>query len=224
MTHDTFTSPNPAHFCNKHSVIFRDFNSLDESDKSSGCKLILRFRSPVTLYEKFVSKVVGSPVHVDMVFHQPGTDGMRFSYSAFLGEKFSITLMPDEITCSELYENIVVAISDREHARCVSYVNKLIDKASYNYNDAMMWMPMFQGHPTFASVMCDDIDSDDPSEIKKIYCSQAVILVLRECLSAGNPFELMVEGANSRMVSPSALHQMVCTCKMKKYNSVANIS
>jgi hypothetical protein len=224
MPSDKITFPNPDHFYNKNSVISRNFKFLSDTDKNSGCKLIMRFRSPNTTYERFVSTVVGSPVHVDMVFHQPGTDGIKFSYSAFLGEKFSITLMPDEITCSELYENIVVAISDREHARCVSYVNKLIDKASYNYNDAMMWMPMFQAHPNFANVMCDDIDSSDPSEIKKIYCSQAVVLVLRECLSAGNPFETVVEGVNSRMVSPGTLHKMVCSCEMQRVGDVVNIS
>jgi hypothetical protein len=171
--------------------------------------MVLRFLSPVSRYEKMVSMVVGSPIHVDMIFHQPRTSGMRFSYSAFMGEKFSLSMVQDSVACSNLYHNVVIDLSDDEHTRCISYVNKLLDKTSYNYNDAMILMPILQHHPNFTHVMLDDVDGKDPGSIPKIYCSQAVVLVLRECLSSGNPLEDILQRINSRIVSPSALLELV---------------
>jgi hypothetical protein len=204
-----FNSENSNHFCNNHLSIKRSFDCMDATDNVSGCKFIIRFLKESSSYERIVSKIVGSPVHVDMIFHQPGTDNARFSYSAFMGEKFSMTLMSEEVSCSELYENIVFDISDKEHTNCISYVNKLLDKTSYNYDDAMMMMPMFQNHPGFTSVMFPDIDSSNPVRIKRIFCSQAVVIVMRECLGEGYPHENRIGKLNSRLVSPNMLRGVI---------------
>ena len=43
----------------------------------SDYQVVVRLRSPSSTWEHFCSKVVGSPVHVDTVLAQRGTDGSK---------------------------------------------------------------------------------------------------------------------------------------------------
>lgn len=55
---------------------------------------------------RMVSKIVDTPVHMDVVMHMDGTASKRFSYTAYMNEKFSINLMTDGMINDNNYMNL----------------------------------------------------------------------------------------------------------------------
>ena len=62
---------------------------------------------------------------------------------------------------------------------------------------------------TFVNVMVQDIDlGTDPRKVSSVYCSQAAVLMLRECLNSSGSLQNLVgelKDTNSRLVSPHRL-------------------
>lgn len=69
-------------------------DKYDDKSKSN-CRFIARFRENSGLYQFFVSRMVHSPVHVDYVLDRPGTQHRQVCFSAYMGHKFSATVMPN---------------------------------------------------------------------------------------------------------------------------------
>lgn len=128
-------------------------NEIAEDGENKPCRLILRFLNPTSSYEMMVSKIVSSPVHVDIVLDKPGTPNRRVCFSAYMNEKFSMTLMPREMVHNDNYENYSVDISEEDFGRCSKYLSGMVDKIPYNYSDAFLLMPTLSQSNSFASVM-----------------------------------------------------------------------
>lgn len=92
------------------------------------CKLALRFLKPTTLYERMVARIARSPVHVDIVVDKPGTSHKAVCYSAFMRERFSMTLMDQQCMSNPSYENRYMDISEDEADKCLAYLSKLTGK------------------------------------------------------------------------------------------------
>lgn len=151
-----------------------DSTTVPLNDPCDECRLILRFKHPGTMYEKFVSTVISSPVHVDIVLDKIGTPHKRVCFSAYMNEKFSMTLMPQEMIQDKLYENFSLRISNRDFVKCSKYLQKMMDKVPYNYSDAMVLMPSIPSMgETIANTMVQDIErGTDPEKISSVFCSQ----------------------------------------------------
>lgn len=180
--------------------------------------LVLRFpakKKQKTTIESIACKLVGEPEHVDIVLEEEGTDNKRFYYTAYMNERFSMLMIPDHEMGSDQFDNMRVNISREEMGKCSNYLSTLVNnKVRYNYTDAMMIMPSVEGSlcpvkmSTVSSIF-PDVDGSDPNNIKKVYCSQAAVLLIRECLQES--CEGMIQDLNqlnSRFVSPHTLHML----------------
>jgi hypothetical protein len=68
-------------------------SSYNNDGSKSDCRFIARFRENSGLYQFLVSKMVHSPVHVDYVLDRTGTPHKQVCFSAYMGNKFSATVM-----------------------------------------------------------------------------------------------------------------------------------
>lgn len=137
------------------------------------CRIIVRFKQPSTMYERMVSTLVRSPVHVDVVFDQPGLCNKNFSYSVFTNEKFSRTLLDNNGKTDKKFDNLAMSVSTDDFTRCVQYMESMVDKVRYNYSDAMLLMPTMPRTGSFTDTMIPDVrDEAHSSTLKSVYCSQ----------------------------------------------------
>ena len=152
----------------------------------------------------------GPELHVDMLVHEPTAQPVRFSYTSYMYEPFSATLMGTELTDNKHHVNLAIPINAEECMRIQSYLMCLVGSAAYNYKDLVLALGML-GHGTFMNTMCQDVDGSDPSKIKQVYCSQAAVLMMRNCLSADSNASLLkvINGMNSRDVTPHKLFETV---------------
>ena len=86
--------------------------------------------------------VVGDPVHLDVVLVKEGSAGARFCFSSYMNQKFEMVMMDQGIVHDKNMSNMYLEITEEEHERCTRFMMSLVEKASYDYLDAMLIMPM----------------------------------------------------------------------------------
>jgi hypothetical protein len=62
------------------------------------------------------------------------------------------------------------------------------------------------------NIMVEDEDAFHPEKISKVFCSQSVVLMLRNALDPGGnhaPLLAMMNSLNSRLASPKQVHEML---------------
>lgn len=155
-----------------------------------------------------VSQMVSSPVHVDVVLDMDGTPNKNFAYTAYAQEKFSMTLMPSSMGKNPNFRSMCLDISEAEFHRCSLYLSKMVGRVEYNYTDAMFLLPAIGSGP-ISDVMVPDVDSSSPEMLEKVFCSQAALLVLKNCLSENEALMVALKGLNSRLTSPSILYRSI---------------
>lgn len=106
------------------------------------CKVIIRSRHACSTWEKFVKTVVGDPVHMDVVLVKEGSAGARFCFSSYMNQKFEMIMMDRGLVYDKNVSNMTLDITEDEHERCTRFMMTLVEKASYDYFDAMVLMPM----------------------------------------------------------------------------------
>ena len=174
------------------------------------CRFILRCRQASTAWESLVRAVVGNPVHVDTVLSRPGSASAKFCFSSYMSQKFEMTMMKPCMVHDSSICNFALDISEEEHERCTHFLTALEGKASYSYFDAMVLMPMAPkpydtcsttvnqgpGRRLLSSVfnvLADDDEPRDPAKIKKVFCSQSVVLMLRYFVSTPESNNKLIE-------------------------------
>lgn len=182
------------------------------------CKAMFRYRRAQTRLERLIEKVVGTPIHLDVVLAKPQSSSARFCFSAYVKQTFEMCLMSKEQILDDAYVNHSIDITGEEYDRCMKYMLELVDrKTRYDYFDALVLMPMApkgkESAPKFASIispLLQDVQHDERP--KKVFCSQSVVLMMRECLDGNGMHASLVErmqGLNSRLVSPKMVYDIM---------------
>lgn len=95
----------------------------------------------------------------------------------------------------------------------------MVGRIPYNYSDSMLLMPTLPHSGIFTSTMIQDVQPRTPPEkLSTVFCSQAAVLVCRECLRNSPWLGGLVDelsSTNSRLCSPSDLLSVV-----SKYSKV----
>ena len=169
--------------------------------------LVLRFLWPQGVYESLVSAFVKSPVHVDIHLHKPRSKSNLFTYTAFAGENFSINMLTQELASSDRYENLAIPVSEREITALQEYCMAMVDNVPYNYRDLAL-VAGFAGSGDFRDVMFPDFKGDNPYCTPRVFCSQACVLAMKNCLDCQGRESLrgVLDPMNSRAVAPSELY------------------
>lgn len=175
--------------------------------------LAVRFARPATLYEKLVSGITSGHTHVDIVLHKPGTSYQTACYSTYVGEKFSMNLMSKDKMRDTSYDNLVLNITEKELDCCVDYLSKMCSKVPYNYSDSMILLPMVPHRNLAVDTIVQDVPLGvKPENLSSVFCSQAALLVCRECLDPQGVHQGMLmemNTINSRLVSPRDLYVLL---------------
>lgn len=186
-----------------------DEPGADKKKQEPGCKVIIRARRAGTAWERMVSLVVGNPVHLDVVLARDGCSAGKFCFSSYMGQRFEVAIMNERMIQDDSMTNVYIPVSEEEYERCMGFMMALVEKKTrYDYFDAMVLMPMVpkSGFSSeVAGTLVEDVDSRSPEAIKKVFCSQSVVLMLRHSLNPygkhGNLLKQINE-MNSKLVSP----------------------
>ena len=184
---------------------------------TGACKIIIRSRRACTAWEKLCKAVVGNPVHMDVVLAKAGSSSVRFCFSAYVGQKFEMYIMDEEQIMDPCYVNHCMDITDEEYDRCMKFMLELVDRGTkYDYVDALVLMPLApkgsNSSVRFSKFMSPVLE-DVAEKPRKVFCSQSVVLMLRECLDEENGTHAMLverlKKLNSRLVSPKMVFDIL---------------
>jgi hypothetical protein len=160
------------------------------------------FRRPVFYTDSLVALCAGPLVHVEIMPIDSREPRASASYTSYVGCPFALSLSTkqtyDNTTCAAL----VLQLSDVEHEALLVYLQDLCEaQIPYNYRDtALLMLP--GGAALFGAT---DVPSEVPRALQSLFCSQAVVLALRNALDARRPLTRVLAGLNSRTVLPYAL-------------------
>ena len=132
------------------------------------------------------------------------------TFGIFLGGKMQMRsdLCALYVEKPELFAWHRVDLDDLEFEAFMNYNIDLVNKCRYNTSDLL-----FQLLPkSFSRVMVEDLDSTEERHPHRLFCSQAILLTLRNCVREGTRNAAIlsaVKHANSRLVTPSTLSQIL---------------
>lgn len=189
----------------------------DDTEDALQCKAIIRSRSAQTTWEKLCRAVVDNPVHMDVVLAKPHSSSARFCFSSYVNQEFEMCLMDKAQIMDPSMINHSIDITEAEYDRCMKFMLQLVESGTrYAYVDALLLMPMApkgsSTAPRFASAVSPILQDVAAVLPKKVFCSQSVVLMLRECLCPyGIHSDLVqrLERLNSRLVSPKMVFDIV---------------
>jgi len=165
-------------------------------------QVVIVFRKPVFMTDRFLSCFAGKLVHCDIMPVDSKTAENSLNFTSYVGEHFSAS-----VTGKRFYNNkdnmaLCLEISEEENDAMISYLYELCENnIPYNYVDLAAEMLPSQ----VARFVVDEISSDDPKQITNLFCSQAVVLVLRNSLSEKGELCKILKHQNCRLTLPYEL-------------------
>jgi hypothetical protein len=178
------------------------------------CVLYLRFWTPECyraddttgdqLFRRGVASIIGEEIHVDCLIHNPSTPTqILVCFTTFEGETFGVN--PTKTTGSDGASMIQVAIDDATAVHLTDHLWSMTHRElPYNYSDSHFLMPFWS---PYTQTMVNDVHSGD---VTSVFCSQAIILAMRECLPEGGAMTAHLHQLNSRLTSPAYLYRVMC--------------
>jgi hypothetical protein len=180
--------------------------------------------------DKILSKLVGQFVHVDLMVigdrknsecKEKQVEQMRcmnncITYTIFIHECYSASISLIRNYNSVDNVALYINIKDDEYENVINYVNKLCEsEIPYNYMDtACLLLPT-----SLMRIMEDDIDSSNVANITSLFCSQSVIVVLKNCLNNDNLLQGTIQNVNSRLTTPQMLYDILQSEGLKHCNA-----
>jgi hypothetical protein len=160
------------------------------------------FRKPVFLTDSILALYAGKYVHVDICLIDEREPKHSMTCTSYVGQKFSMSTTDKRNYNDEDYLGLLVETSDTEQDNLTGYLLDLVDNnIPYNYVDiAAMALPM-----VLSDALIEDVRSEDPAHLTNLFCSQAVVLALRNSLSDEHPLFPLLSKINSRCILPNTL-------------------
>lgn len=147
-----------------------------------------------TFIKKIVKAFAGPYVHTEMIV---STRNSHVAYSAYMSENFSRTENFD--FNDEKFDFLLLPLSSEEAERISSTCEACVkSKIPYNTRDMVFSQVPFR-HPT----------EEDIFHAHTLFCSQALVLVLRSCLDKDHVLQANLATVNSRTVSPSQVFSIL---------------
>lgn len=168
--------------------------------------VVVAFRRPVMMTDRLVSLCAGEYVHSELLVMDEDNPSKCVCYTIFMGERFSMGLLTNRDYNDHDYAALRIHVSEEEREALCNYLNKLVDCAvPYNYSDlANCLLPN-----TIVKHFLSDVESEDPKRIRSLFCSQAAVLALRNCLSTRHAVFRALWQVNSRSCVPNMLYDLL---------------
>jgi hypothetical protein len=159
-------------------------------------------RTDDTLLKKVVRQLSGPYVHTELVVtstHEEAPFIRRKSYSAYIDYVFFGSEEKQFVFADETHDILHVKASACEiediRKTCETHVEL---KTPYNLKD-MVFSVLPGRNPKDKNIY----------EVKTLFCSQAMVLILRQCLEENHPVRNAISSLNSRVVTPSQLYTIL---------------
>ena len=165
-------------------------------------------KSADCLFKKVVKALAGPYIHVELVISK---DNVHTAYTAFMSETFSRTFQKDFNYSDDKHDYLSIPVSEEELYRIGLACEACVEsKIPYNLADmAFCQLPM--RHPTEHSLY----------ESKSLFCSQAIVLLLRTSLEPNHKLHAALASVNSRTVTPTQLYNILIPhCPTRTTNQV----
>lgn len=179
--------------------------------------VVLRFKhhDSNSLLETVTNIMVGDEVHVDMTISDPNSACTAFRYSCYTGCKMGTYLMDEDYLFDPYFTTVAIPIRESDRDKFVSYLNTLSKSdVLYNWADAYVLMPFNScRRMRWSDTMINEDNQDykNPAKIKNLFCSQMVIVALRNCLNPAVHGRLLyqLDQVNCRLTSPCKLFHLL---------------
>ena len=162
--------------------------------------LYIAFEKEADCMIKMVVKTFAGPyVHTDMIVSQLEPKNANTAYSSFMGEGFG-RVFQNRFGFSNSTHDFIFIDATREERMRVSQACEacIISKKAYNTKDMILSILPLR-NPKEKSLY----------ETASLFCSQAMILILRSCLDPENPLQTILWSVNSRTTTPSQLYTLL---------------
>lgn len=177
-------------------------NFIDEISLTTSMKIIILFRKPICRTDKLIKSFIGQFTHMEVMIYLDKSPRSSPTFTAFMGEKFSSSIMTKTQYCSPTYEAYLLDANPMECERLLDYLIALAElRIPYNYED----LPLIPFKSIILKTeMMSDVDDDNPKSIKRLFCSQAFTIAFRKCLEFKHYPKLIAElkAQNSRLTTP----------------------
>eukprot|EP00960_Hanusia_phi_P036410 752302-Hanusia_phi.AAC.12 len=176
------------------------------------------FRRPIMMSDRAIQLLAGPFTHMDLLVIMDKTPADSPSFTTYMGEPFHMSIRAKNEYNNKQYTGVYMDLLPDEAYSVFDYVMKLADhKVPYNFSD-LLYQPikgMLKDSPLF-----NDVHSDDPGQLQKVFCSQAFTLALRNSLRHGNKAKLGsdLRWQNSRLITPTDLYNYI-----RPYCSAVNL-
>ena len=162
-------------------------------------------KSTDTLIKKLVKLMSGPYVHTEFivtekVFDNEGNHSMtHIGYTTYMRENFSRVFQKDFWYGDEYHDFLSLPVTPEELFRISMACEACVEsKIPYNTSDMVLCtMPL--RNPT----------ERDLYSSKSLFCSQAIVLLLRSCLDKDNKLQEPLAFVNSRTVTPTRLYEIL---------------
>lgn len=165
-------------------------------------------RTGSTYMKRLVRALSGPYVHTEIIVQQEGTATKR-AYSAYTNSKFARTPQRDFAFSDATHDFLQVETSPDESRRVWNTCEVCaITKIPYNLSDMVLSVIPLRS-PTETTIF----------ESNTLYCSQAMVLILRASLEPTHPLQAVLATINSRVASPTQLFEALkphCSRVMRK--------
>lgn len=152
-----------------------------------------------SMIKKVVKTFAGPYVHTDLIISQIHPSPISTSYSSFLGEGFGRVFQRDFRFSNNTHDFLFVDVSPDELRKISEICEACItSKKPYNTKDMVLSVVPMR-NPREKTIF----------EAESLFCSQAMILILRSCLNAEHPLQTILWNTHSRTTTPSQLYTVL---------------
>jgi hypothetical protein len=153
------------------------------------------------MIKRIVRTFAGPYVHTDMIVSQIEPTPIHTAYSAFMGEGFGRIFQNQFWFSKDTHDFLFLDITPEE-LRKISETCEACAESKIQYNTRDMVLSILP----LRKPMEKDLFQAGP-----LFCSQAIILILRTCLDPDNPLQSILSTIHSRTTTPSQLHTALKT-------------
>ena len=157
-----------------------------------------------SVIKKLVKTFAGPYVHTDLIVSQlVHPVNISTAYSSFMGEGFGRVFQNDFWFSCNTHDFLFIDVTPEELKRISDTCEACVaSKKPYNTKDMMLCLLPIR-IPREKNIF----------EAESLFCSQAIILILRSCLNQEHPLQTIIHSIHSRKTTPSQLYtELKSTC------------
>jgi hypothetical protein len=156
-------------------------------------------KSADSMLKKLVRIIAGPYVHTEIIITQSQPTTVHTAYSAYMADTFARTFQKDFWFEDQCHDFLHIPVSADELQRICKTCEACVEtKIPYNTRDMVL-----------SQLPLRNPEEHDLFHSSTLFCSQAVILILRTSLDEMHSLQPYLSSVNSRTITPSQLYDLL---------------